>query len=421
MTAPSAPARSLCTLVLVCLSVWTSTVAAQSTSGFYLRQDIGLGMAPSVELLGNSTDRASRCDEFINPRYAEIPGCTDPNRGSGAGWRTSYDRAAGVLAGLSLGYRVGRWFRAEVEWFYRESAYNQTSPVTSATAAGLPNETEIRRNLAATTTSKQGTLHDRLTGYQALGGLDYTLSDAVRLGLKARWMRLGRFSAEDIEWERLRSHPSQLRLGRQRACDLPHPDRRRADLRGFEPGHALRVLREGIGAVMKRLMITCLLLAAPMQAQEAPGRLMLEAGIDGGNSIACPGHYIGIQGRVAGPVSVYASVDNFRCLGPGGNDQPDGAICPDRACRLARAASGARRTGVRRNRNSPYPRRQPDARSAVRRTPDHRPAAAVGQRRGARPVPDRRLYLVLSAVRDALSARLASTRPLTGTGKLASA
>ena len=65
---------------------------------------------------------------------------------------------------------------------------------------------------------------------------------------------------------------------------------------------------------MKRLMITCLLLAAPMQAQEAPGRLMLEAGIDGGNSIACPGHYIGIQGRVAGPVSVYASVDNFRCL-----------------------------------------------------------------------------------------------------------
>ena len=65
---------------------------------------------------------------------------------------------------------------------------------------------------------------------------------------------------------------------------------------------------------MKRLMITCLLLAAPMQAQEAPGRLMLEAGIDGGNSITCPGHYIGIQGRVAGPVSVYASVDNFRCL-----------------------------------------------------------------------------------------------------------
>ena len=284
MTAPSAPVRSWCILVLICASVWTSTVAAQSTSGFYLRQDIGLGMAPSVELLGNSTDRASRCDEFINPRYAEIPGCTDPNRGSGAGWRTSYDRAAGVLAGLSLGYRVGRWFRAEVEWFYRESAYNQTSPVTSATgdtfaklggeiqlaedrigsissynsvanvlvdlparnrltayvgvgvglgiteldygdlwarnpdpdaistAAGLPNETEIRRNLAATTTSKQGTLRDRLTGYQALGGLDYSLSDAVRIGLKARWMRLGRFSAEDIEWERLRSHPSQLRL-----------------------------------------------------------------------------------------------------------------------------------------------------------------------------------------------------------------
>ena len=64
---------------------------------------------------------------------------------------------------------------------------------------------------------------------------------------------------------------------------------------------------------MRQLMIACLLLAVPAQAQETPGRLMLEAGIDGGNSIACPGHYVGIQGRVAGPVSAYVNVDNFRC------------------------------------------------------------------------------------------------------------
>ena len=48
-----------------------------------------------MELLGNSNDRASRCDEFINPRFAEVAGCTEPNRGSGAGWKTTYDRAAG--------------------------------------------------------------------------------------------------------------------------------------------------------------------------------------------------------------------------------------------------------------------------------------------------------------------------------------
>ena len=45
-------------------------------------------------------------------------------------------------------------------------------PDAIGTAAGLPNELEIRRTLAATTTSKQAELHDRLTGYQVLGGVD---------------------------------------------------------------------------------------------------------------------------------------------------------------------------------------------------------------------------------------------------------
>ena len=258
--------------------------AAQTPSGFYLSQEVGLNLAPGVDLLGNSNDRASRCDEFINPRYAEVPGCTDPNRGSGAGWKTAYDRAAGVVAGLGAGYRFGERLRVEAEWFHRESEYDQTSPVTSATgdtlgklggeiqradnrlgsisshnvfanvfvdfpsrsrltpyvgvgggvglteldygdlwarnpdpaaigtAAGLPNEAEIRRNLAATTSSKQGELDDRLTAWQMLGGVDYAMSNSVSLGVKARWVRFGPFLAEGIEWERLRSHPSQLRL-----------------------------------------------------------------------------------------------------------------------------------------------------------------------------------------------------------------
>ena len=38
------------------------------------------------------------------------------------------------------------------------------------------------------------------------------MSDAVSLGIKGRWVRFGRFAADDIEWERLRSHASELRL-----------------------------------------------------------------------------------------------------------------------------------------------------------------------------------------------------------------
>ena len=169
-----------------------------------------------------------------------------------------------ALVGATGKWNVRGRLRVEAEWFHRESAYDQTSPVTSATgdtfakldgeiqraedrigsissqnvfanayidfpgrsrvtpyvgagvgigltaldygdlwarnpnpavigtAAGLPNEAEIRRNLAATTTSKQAELHDRLTGYQVLGGVDYAMSDAVSLGIKGRWVRFGR-------------------------------------------------------------------------------------------------------------------------------------------------------------------------------------------------------------------------------------
>ena len=122
-----------CVLALAGAGLPPGSASAQPASGFYLSQEIGLNVAPPVALLGNSTDRASRCDEFINPRFAEVHGCTDPNRGSGAGWKTTYDRAAGILAGLSAGYRFGGRLRVEAEWFHRESAYDQTAPVTSAT------------------------------------------------------------------------------------------------------------------------------------------------------------------------------------------------------------------------------------------------------------------------------------------------
>ena len=48
--------------------------------------------------------------------------------------------------------------------------------------------------------------------------------------------------------------------------------------------------------------------------QEAPGRFVLEAGIVGDN--LCPGQYVGINGRGAGPVSLYGMVETYRCTGP---------------------------------------------------------------------------------------------------------
>ncbi len=285
--APVPRQRSLAGLaslvVAGCFLAAPGAMADEERSGFYLRADLGANQATSVTLHGKSNDRASRCDEFINPRYAEIPGCTDPDRGSAAGWQTAFDSARGVLAGLAVGHRFSDWLRMEVETFHRESEYDQTSPVASATgdtagklegeivraedrigsvssrnlfvnlvvdlpvegtvtpfaglglglswteldygdlwvrnsdpekiatAAGLPNEEEVRRNLAATTTSKQGELGDRLSAFQALAGANWEISDAASVGLQARYVRSGPFE-DETDWERLRSHASQLRL-----------------------------------------------------------------------------------------------------------------------------------------------------------------------------------------------------------------
>ena len=73
-------------------------------------------------------------------------------------------------------------------------------------------------------------------------------------------------------------------------------------------------------------------LPSQVQAQEAPdrreasGRFMLEAGIvEGGGSDRCPGQYVGINGRVAGPVSLYGMVETSRCADRTGSARRFGA------------------------------------------------------------------------------------------------
>ena len=63
-----------CLLALAGAGLITGTASAQPTSGFYLSQEIGLNLAPGVELLGNSNDRASRCDgaSAINCCYPHL-------------------------------------------------------------------------------------------------------------------------------------------------------------------------------------------------------------------------------------------------------------------------------------------------------------------------------------------------------------
>ena len=76
------------------------------------------------------------------------------------------------------------------------------------------------------------------------------------------------------------------------------------------------------------------LVSMPLLAQEArevplaaerTDRLIFEAGLVGGNSVACPGEYVGIEGKVAGPVSVYGMVETYRCADFAGSANRIGA------------------------------------------------------------------------------------------------
>ncbi len=131
---------------LVCLSVffisvaWYGPAPARAGSGFYLSGELGVNFAPRVDFAGRSNDRPSVCDEYINPLYASVPGCTSVGRGSNTYWQDVFDATEGMLAGAGMGYRLyerypnrlwGR-FRLELEYFYRDSEYDQTTPVSNA-------------------------------------------------------------------------------------------------------------------------------------------------------------------------------------------------------------------------------------------------------------------------------------------------
>ena len=63
----------------------------------------------------------------------------------------------------------------------------------------------------------------------------------------------------------------------------------------------------------------------PAQAQSESGLPMLEAGLVGGKSPACPGQYVGIRRGVAGPVSLYYMFENYRCVNLAGTAHRIGA------------------------------------------------------------------------------------------------
>ena len=178
-------------------------------------------------------------------------------------------------------------------------------------------------------------------------------------------------------------------------CDFARASRRRYAAGGLtnSVGLAARIRTLARRTHVFWLLLACLaVLPSQVQAQEAPDhqetpdRFVLEAGIVGGNSVACPGRYVGINGRVAGPVSLYGMVETYRCADRAGSANRIGAsVLLGRSSWLVRPAL---RTGIEYDGGD-------DVWPALRGTlhPSRRRRV---RRHGSRALPDGRIRLVLS-------------------------
>ena len=130
-------------LIVIFITFWIGA-PAHAQSGFYFGSEWGANFGSSLDMVGFSNDRASVCDEYINPAFDTVMGtlgyenynCTGVNRGQGDDWQNAFDSAKGPLFGMALGYRFAdNSFRFELEYFYRDTGHDQTSDIPGATGA----------------------------------------------------------------------------------------------------------------------------------------------------------------------------------------------------------------------------------------------------------------------------------------------
>lgn len=113
----------------------TTQVLAQAT--IYSKINIGVSFNPGLTMTGYSNDRASICDEYINPLFASVTGCTDPRVGVGDGYSVNYESALGRAGSIGLGIRINSRIALEVEYYFANASYNQTTYIGSAEGENL--------------------------------------------------------------------------------------------------------------------------------------------------------------------------------------------------------------------------------------------------------------------------------------------
>ncbi len=121
-----------------------------------------------------------------------------------------WDFAPGARVSPYVGLGLGT-ADASIDYFNRWKRNSNPDAIT--TFAGHPDEESLRRIVAGTTTIANTKLQDSVSAYQVLAGVDFSVSDSVTLGIKARLVEYGDFETGRLPWDQLRSHHSSRSPG----------------------------------------------------------------------------------------------------------------------------------------------------------------------------------------------------------------
>ena len=203
-------------------------VAGVAQAQFYIGGNVGAVGASGPELEGHDNDRGGVCDEFINPLFADVPGCTDPRR-PGDSWMTEFDRATDVLAGAVVGYKFpmrgarSSRFRLEMEYFHRNSAFDASADVRFGAGAS-----EFAADLAGEVVLAEDRLGS-IAGHNLFGNfyIDFTnrsrFTPYMGIGVGVAFTEVG-YGAFGL----LNNDPARIAS----AADLPNADEVRRNLAG---------------------------------------------------------------------------------------------------------------------------------------------------------------------------------------------
>ncbi|MYD44098.1 MAG: hypothetical protein F4W90_09445 [Gammaproteobacteria bacterium] len=115
-------------MTVTCCS--SSYVAAN----WYLGISIGGNQSSDVTIESRSNDRASICDEFINPNALNLPNCTTAERGAGDGWLANFKPGSGHAMEAEVGVYLNS--RIRIAAVYAHDATNFDQTVSSSDASG---------------------------------------------------------------------------------------------------------------------------------------------------------------------------------------------------------------------------------------------------------------------------------------------